>query len=172
LVERPPGVPAITGHPVTASHPIGPPLDSTDSTATGQCGERQAVLPRVGQLLRLLDTIPHEGGVPESWFEELLAGCLADPAIPPVVAQYPILDRHGALVARVDLAIPSVRLGIEAHSRRYHFGPDAERLDEQRDLAVAAVGWELVYLGWHAAQRPREVRAAIRRIVGARARQV
>jgi hypothetical protein len=121
-----------------------------------------------GQLLRLLDAIPHEGGVPESWFEELLAECIADPAIPPVVAQYRILDRHGAFVARVDLAIPSARLGIEAHSRRFHFGPDAERLDEQRDLAVAAVGWELLYLGWHAAQRPSEVRAVIRRVVEAR----
>ena len=46
-----------------------------------------------GRLLRLLDAIPHEGGVPESWFEELLAECLADPAIPPVVTQYRILDR-------------------------------------------------------------------------------
>jgi hypothetical protein len=121
-----------------------------------------------GRLLRLLDAIPHEGGVPESWFEELLAECLADPAIPPVIAQYPILDRQGAFVARVDLAIPSVRLGIEAHSRRFHFGPDAEPLDEQRDLAVAAVGWELLYLGWHAAKRPSEVRAIIRRVVEAR----
>ncbi|HEX4982345.1 MAG TPA: type IV toxin-antitoxin system AbiEi family antitoxin domain-containing protein [Ilumatobacteraceae bacterium] len=121
-----------------------------------------------GQLLRLLDAIPHEGGVPESWFEELLAQCLADPLIPPVVAQYQIRDRRGASVARVDLAIPSVRLGIEAHSRRFHFGPDAGRLDEQRDLAAAAVGWELLYLGWHAAKRPSEVRAVIRQIVEAR----
>ena len=121
-----------------------------------------------GRLLRLLDAIPHEGGVPESWFEELLAECLADPAIPPVVTQYRILDAHGRFVARVDLAIPSVRLGIEAHSRRFHFGPDAEPLDEQRDLAAAAVGWELLYLGWYATQRPSEVRAIIRRVVEAR----
>jgi len=121
-----------------------------------------------GQLLRLLDAIPHEGGVPESWFEELLAECLADPAIPPVVAQYRILDRHGAFVARVDLAIPSVRLGIEAHSRRFHFGPEAGPLDEQRDLAAAAVGWELLYVGWHATKRPREVRDIIRRVVETR----
>ena len=61
-----------------------------------------------------------------------------------------------------------MRLGIEAHSRRFHFGPDTEPLDEQRDLAVAAVGWELLYLGWHAAKRPSEVRAIIRRVVEAR----
>ena len=119
-------------------------------------------------MLRLLDAIPHEGGVAESWFEELLAECLADPAIPPVIAQYRILDRHGAFVARVDLAIPSVRLGIEAHSRRFHFGPDTEPLDEQRDLAAAAAGWELLYLGWHAAKRPSELCAIIRRVVEAR----
>jgi hypothetical protein len=121
-----------------------------------------------GRLLRLLDAVPHDGGVPESWFEELIADCLADPTFPPVVAQYKIVDRHGAFVARVDLAIPSVRLGIEAHSRRFHFGPDAEPLDEQRDLAVAAVGWELLYLGWHAAKRTSEVRAIVRRVIEAR----
>ncbi|MGH9031801.1 MAG: type IV toxin-antitoxin system AbiEi family antitoxin domain-containing protein [Acidimicrobiia bacterium] len=121
-----------------------------------------------GRLLRLLDAVPHEGGVPESWFEELLAECVADPHIPLVVPQYSIRDPRGAFVARVDLAIPSVRLGIEAHSRRFHFGPDAEPLDEQRDLAAAAAGWELLYLGWHATQRPVEVRAIIRRVVAAR----
>jgi hypothetical protein len=121
-----------------------------------------------GVLLRLLDAVPHEGGVPDSWFEELLAECIADPAIPPVVPQYDLIDQRGAFVARVDLAIPSVRLGIEAHSRRFHFGPDAEPLDEQRDLAAAAVGWELLYLGWYATQRPAEVLAIIRRVVQAR----
>ena len=42
--------------------------------------------------------------------------------------------RHGRIVARTDVGIPSVRLGLEAHSRRFHFGPDAEPLDEQRDM--------------------------------------
>ena len=53
----------------------------------------------------------------------------------------------GRIVARADIAFPSVNLGLEAHSRRFHFGPDAEALDEDRDIAAALCGWELAYLG-------------------------
>lgn len=121
-----------------------------------------------GVLLGYLDEIAHEGRVPESWFEELLARCLADPDLPPVIPQYDLVDRDGRFVARLDLAIPAARLGIEGHSRRFHFGPDAEPLDEQRDMAVAACGWELLYLGWNATTRPAEVLGSVKRVVAAR----
>jgi hypothetical protein len=75
-------------------------------------------------------------------------------------------------VARADLGIPSVKLGLEAHSRRFHFGPIKGRLDEERDLAVAACGWELLSLGWHAAKRPAEVLALVRSVVAARSREL
>ena len=119
-------------------------------------------------LLRQLATIPYEGRLPESWFEELVARCLDDPGIPPFELQYPIRDCAGRFVARTDIGIPSVRLGLEAHSRRFHFGPDAEPLDEQRDLAAAACGWDLQYLGWYATKRPAEVVAIVKQIVAAR----
>ena len=38
----------------------------------------------------------------------------------------------GVLVARTDLGIPAVRLGLEGHGRQFHFGPLQEPLDEQR----------------------------------------
>jgi hypothetical protein len=106
--------------------------------------------------------------VPDSWFEELLALCLDDPGIPPIVRQCPIRDREGVIVARTDIGIPSVRLGLEAQGRRFHFGPDAEPLDEQRDLRAAARGWDLQYLGWYATRRPAEVVAVVKQIVAAR----
>ena len=90
--------------------------------------------------------------------------------LPAVVPQYEILDGRGRFVARVDLAIPSVKLGLEAHSRRFHFGPQAEPLDEQRDVRVAACGWELLYLGWYSAKRPAEVVTAVAEVVEARRR--
>jgi hypothetical protein len=121
-------------------------------------------------LLRQLATIPFEGRVPDSWFEELLALCLDDPGIPPIVRQCPIRDREGVIVARTDIGIPSVRLGLEAQGRRFHFGPDAEPLDEQRDLRAAARGWDLQYLGWYATRRPAEVVAVVKQIVAARRR--
>ena len=121
-----------------------------------------------GTLLRLLDAVPKEGRVPESWFEELLARCLDSPHLPPLVRQHPILDSTGRVVARVDLAFPAVKLGLEAHSRAFHFGPVYEPLDEDRDLAVAACGWELLYLGWYATQHPADVLRRVEEVVRAR----
>ena len=125
-----------------------------------------------GVLLRQLASIPHEGQVPDSWLEELLGLCLTDPALAPVVPQYRIRDAAGRVVARTDIGIPSVRLGLEGHSRRFHFGPDAEPLDEQRDLRAAACGWELLYLGWYATRRPAEVLAMVKDVVAARRRVI
>jgi len=121
-----------------------------------------------GTLLRLLDAVPKEGRVPESWFEELLARSLDSPHLPPLVRQHPILDSTGRVVARVDLAFPAVKLGLEAHSRAFHFGPVYEPLDEDRDLTVAACGWELLYLGWYATQHPADVLRRVEEVVRAR----
>ena len=121
-----------------------------------------------GLLLAQLATIPHEGHVPDSWLEELLALCLADPELGPVVPQFRIRRPDGSVVAKTDIGLPDVKLGLEGHSRRFHFGPDAEALDEQRDLAVATCGRELQYLGWYAAQRPAEVLAIVKQVVAAR----
>ena len=52
-----------------------------------------------------------------------------------------------------------------AHSRRFHFGPDAEAQDEDRDIAAARCGWELLYLGWYAAKRPVEVLDIVKDVV-------
>lgn len=122
-------------------------------------------------LSRLLDAIPHEGRVPESWFEELLARCLEDSRLPVFVPQHEIRDSRGSFVARVDLAIPELKLGIEADSKRHHFGPQAEALDADRDLRVAGCGWELLYLGWHATKQPAAVVDLIADIVDARHRE-
>ena len=121
-----------------------------------------------GVLLRLLDTIPWEGRLPASWFEELLALCLDDPTLPEMVLQHPIQDMCGRIVARADIAFPSVRLGLEAHSREFHFGPDAEAVDEDRDIAASLCGWELTSLGWYATKRPAEVLAVVRKLVRVR----
>ena len=121
-----------------------------------------------GTLLRLLDAIPTEGRVPDSWFEELLRLCVDSPRLPPLVLQHPIIDAFGRVVARPDIAFPTVRLGLEAHSRRFHFGPVAEPLDEDRDLSAAACGWELIYLGWYATKRPADVLRRVEEVVRAR----
>jgi hypothetical protein len=125
-----------------------------------------------GTLLRLLDRIPFEGQVPETWFEQLLSMCLADAALPEIVLQCPIRNEAGRIVARVDIGMPSIRLGLEAHSRRFHWGPVFEPLDEDRDIAATMCGWELVYLGWYATRRPSEVLRIVKELVRSRSREV
>jgi hypothetical protein len=121
-----------------------------------------------GALLRQLDTIPYEGVVPATWFEELLLMCVEAPGMPPIELQHRIVGLDGRIVARPDIAFPSVKLGLEAHSRRFHFGPDAEAHDEDRDLLCAEVGWELMYLGWYATKQPAEVLQRVRAVIRAR----
>jgi hypothetical protein len=121
-----------------------------------------------GVLIRLLRCIAWEGNLPATWFEELLALCLNDPSLRPMVMQQPIVDASGRIVARTDIGFPSVRLGLEAHSRQFHFGPDAEPLDEDRDLAAARCGWELLYLGWYATKKPQQVLDIVKDVVAQR----
>ena len=125
-----------------------------------------------GLLIRLLDNIPWEGQLPATWFEELLALCLDDPTLPPMRLQYPVADDSGVIVARPDIAFPSVMLGLEAHSREFHWGEIAQRLDEERDIAAALCGWELTYLGWYATKRPAEVLGVVKRLIDVRRRNL
>ncbi len=125
-----------------------------------------------GVLLRLLASVPWDGTLPATWFEEMLGMCLKDRTLPPMVYQHPILDASGQVIARADIAFPSIRLGLEAHSRRFHFGPDAESLDEDRDIAAALAGWELMYLGWYAAKRPADVLKVVKEVVQVRQREL
>jgi hypothetical protein len=113
--------------------------------------------PGSGVMIRALRRWSAEGNLPDSWFEELLRCMLDHPDIPAIVPQYVLTSESGAFVARIDLGIPAASLGIEGHSRNFHFGPILEACDEDRDLRAAECGWELIYLGWYAQRRPAEV---------------
>jgi hypothetical protein len=110
-----------------------------------------------GVLLEALQRWSVEGTIPVSWFEVLLRCMIHHPDIPALVPQYVITNDAGGFVARLDFGIPAARLGIEGHSRKFHFGPIMEAADEDRDLRVTACGWEVIYLGWYAQRRPAEV---------------
>ncbi|MGB8859158.1 MAG: type IV toxin-antitoxin system AbiEi family antitoxin domain-containing protein [Ilumatobacteraceae bacterium] len=109
------------------------------------------------------------GTVRGSWFEQLVERCVASPRIPPVVRQYSVRARDGQFVARPDLAIPSLRIAIEAHSRRHHTGPRAEAFDERRDNSLAEHGWHTSYVGWSDTATPASVCRSIERFVAQRA---
>lgn len=119
----------------------------------------------VPTIRRLMRRWANEGVLPESFLEDLMSCMLADGAIPAVVRQHTIRDAAGAFVARVDAAIPAARVAFEAHSRSFHFGPIKEAADEDRDLRIAAQGYEVIYLGWYATKSPATVLTQIRPIV-------
>jgi very-short-patch-repair endonuclease len=119
-------------------------------------------------LLRLLDAAEKGGRVRDSWFEALVERCLRSPQLPPLVRQYEVRDVEGQLAGRVDVAFPSVKLAVEAHSRQHHFGRAAEPLDERRDLRLAALGWEVLYVGWQDTRSPAELLAVVESVARTR----
>lgn len=112
----------------------------------------------------------HGGSVRGSWFERLVEACVASPLIPPVERQFEVRSASGEFIARPDLAIPSLRLAIEAHSRRYHTGPGREAFDQRRDNLLAVEGWHTAYVGWaDTISSPTAVCSVIEGIVARRA---
>jgi hypothetical protein len=99
-----------------------------------------------GTLRRVLDLNDRRGALPGSWLERVLERVLSHPELAGLVRQHEIRRADGSLIARPDLALPDVRLGIEFHSDQWHFGPRRGRRDRKRDLAAARVGWQLAYL--------------------------
>jgi hypothetical protein len=110
-----------------------------------------------GVLLRLLAQAREMPAVRGSWFEKLVEVCLRSPELPPLVRQHEVRDGAGRLAGILDLAFPSIRLGVEAHSRQFHFGRDAEQRDEDRDHRLARCGWEVLYVGWQHTSSPEAV---------------
>ncbi|MCU1364642.1 MAG: hypothetical protein JWN39_281 [Ilumatobacteraceae bacterium] len=107
--------------------------------------------------------------VPESQMERLLSTCLRSPILEGIVRQHELRTPSDEFVARFDLAVPWVRLGIEGHSRSFHLGEAAERYDEDRDIRVAQQGWEIAYLGFAATRAPVAVCHDIEMVVRRRA---
>ncbi len=80
----------------------------------------------------------------ESWLERVVADLLTVADLPPLHTQYP-LEIDGRRF-RLDLAMPSIKLGVEAHGRTFHWGPERHDADNVRDLLVGSQGWQLLYV--------------------------
>lgn len=109
------------------------------------------------------------GTVRGSWFEQMVELCVASPRIPPLARQFSVYDEHGTFLGRPDLAIPSLKMAIEAHSRKFHTGPAVEAFDERRENQLAEVGWQTSYDGWADTSAPATVCRSIERMVATRA---
>ena len=85
-----------------------------------------------------------------------------------LVRQFVVRRRDGSCVARVDFAIPHLRIAIEAHSRRFHFGLDVEELDAARESSLQAEGWIVRYVTDRQRRYPVELRRSVLDLIAAR----
>lgn len=122
-----------------------------------------------GVTLSLLDRRQRGGRVPDSWFERLVERCMSIPGLPPWERQHEVADHDGHPFARLDLACPKLLLGVEGHSRAFHFGQRPEAFDERRDNRLGAHGWYVSYVGWYDTEDPALVAATIESIARHRA---
>ncbi|MDF2846319.1 MAG: hypothetical protein K0R97_301 [Oerskovia sp.] len=79
----------------------------------------------------------------ESVRESMLRVLLALEGFPRLVTQHALLDAAGAFVARLDLANPELRVGVE-YDGAYHLDPDQAARDRWRRGRVRANGWGLL----------------------------
>lgn len=84
--------------------------------------------------------------------------------LPAPAVQYRIVDEHGFVVARVDLAYPDQKLAID-YDGSSHVDRRRVLSDRQRDLELADFGWDTMRLGQDDLDtRPQTVRRVTRRL--------
>ena len=118
-----------------------------------------------GVLLRLLDAVEIRTPPTESALEVRVERALV--GIPGVVRQFSIFDPTGRFVARTDFAIPELKIAIEAHSRRFHFGDDREDDDAVREAKMQAEGWIVRYVTHAQARNLRSLGKSVRALISA-----
>lgn len=92
-------------------------------------------------------------------------------SLPGVVRQHVVRRADGSFVARPDFAIPELKIAIEGHSRRHHFGFEPEVSDAEREADLVAEGWLVRFITKPQITRPDELRASLLATVAARMRQ-
>jgi very-short-patch-repair endonuclease len=117
-------------------------------------------------LLSLLDEADRHKRPTESALEVRVERALR--GVTGLVRQYTVRDRRGRFLARVDFAVPELRIAIEAHSRRHHFGPQRESSDAVRETVLLAHGWVVRYVVDAECRDPRQLRASVDAIIAAR----
>lgn len=95
-------------------------------------------------------------------FERLLFKTLKQEGLPRPVAQHRV--SAGGRTFYLDFAYPAARLGIEAHSYRFHSERSDWEKDQVRHSLLTAEGWTIVYVTWRRLRdQARDVTAEIAR---------
>ncbi len=103
-----------------------------------------------------------------SIFETRLLAAFRKARLPDPLRQYEVHDR-GRLIARLDFAFPSQRVGIEADGADHHLRPARWDRDHARRNALIAAGWVCLVVTWkHLHREPERLVDELRAVLEAR----
>jgi hypothetical protein len=106
-------------------------------------------------LLMLLDE--REGKtLPPSWFQRLAKRIFAQHLVR-FVDGHEVRAWDGTLLAVLDLAHPTLKIGVECQSWAWHATPEAQHRDARRRGQLRQQGWEIVDVWWRDLDRPTAV---------------
>lgn len=119
--------------------------------------------PGPATLLMLLDE--REGKtLPASWFQRLAKRLVSMTGVD-MEDEYPVYADDGRLLARLDLAVPPLRIGVECQSWAWHATPEAQHRDARRRGMLRRMGWEIVDVWWRDLRQPDRVFAELHHLV-------
>ena len=86
--------------------------------------------------------------------------------LPPLSLQHEVWHA-GRFVARLDAALPELKLAIEVDGFEHHSSPSAFQYDRTRQNALVALGWTVLRFTWNdVVRRPGHVAQVIERAIG------
>jgi very-short-patch-repair endonuclease len=118
------------------------------------------------RLLGLVERAMSHRSPTESALEVAVERALGN--LPGLVRQHEVRRADGSFVARVDFAIPALKIAIEAHSRRHHFGVVGESSDADREAALQGDGWIVRFITAAQARDPGRLRFQIDALITSR----
>jgi very-short-patch-repair endonuclease len=105
--------------------------------------------------------------LPASWFQRLASRLLAERGLA-LVDEFPVSDAEGMPLARLDLAMPDLKVGVECQSWEWHGTPSARRKDALRKRQLRLIGWEIIDVWWSDLERMDGVFAELDVVLAAR----
>jgi very-short-patch-repair endonuclease len=99
----------------------------------------------------------------QSGLELELLDAICRVGLPRPIRQHPLTLIDGDVV-HIDIAWPSIRLGVEPGAMWWHGGDDRQRRDQARDVACGEVGWQILRFDETLKREPLEVARRIRRV--------
>ncbi|CAB4888617.1 unannotated protein [freshwater metagenome] len=110
-----------------------------------------------GALLRVLARPDRRGPIPDSTFERLVQRVICSKGLGKPERQVLVRCQGQRKGYSIDVAWPEFKLGLEADSELWHWGPRRGRLARQRHNRLTAHGWEMIYASWQDLDDPSEL---------------